>query len=265
MKPLVPALTLLAQLFATTAFAASSDWHRADGADIRLVTNSRAHADGTIRGALQIDLKDGWKTYWRDPGDAGVPPSIDVSTSTNIGEAAIAFPPPHRFDDGYSIWAGYKEPVALPVTFAVPEAGKPARIEADIFLGVCEQICIPVQMHLTVDPSSPGNAGDDELVDGAFAAAPKPVDPEHGLEVAEHTGDSFTVIARLPDGVTVEDLFIAGSESYAVGVPQRDDSDGTVRFQFDISRWTDDDALPPAYFTLVTSDGAYDGFIDIDY
>ena len=94
------------------------------------------------------------------------------------------------------------------------------------------------------------------------------VDGTHHLDalVWVTPGDARRISAAVAgDGITVEDLFIAGSESYAVGVPQRDDSDGTARFQFDISRWTDDDALPPAYFTLVTSDGAYDGFIDIDY
>ena len=43
-------------------------------------------------GVLDIDLKPGWKTYWRDPGDAGVPPQLDVSASTNVAGAELRFP-----------------------------------------------------------------------------------------------------------------------------------------------------------------------------
>ncbi len=63
---------------------------------------------------LEIDLKPGWKTYWRDPGDAGVPPTLDASASSNIASAELSFPAPQRFDDGFAIWAGYKEPVGIP-------------------------------------------------------------------------------------------------------------------------------------------------------
>ena len=94
---------------------------------------------------LEIDLKPGWKTYWRDPGDAGVPPTLDASASSNIASAELSFPAPHRFDDGFAIWAGYKEPVSLPVAFTLTDARQPATIDAKVFLGICETICIPVQ------------------------------------------------------------------------------------------------------------------------
>ena len=86
---------------------------------MRLVTSGKADEAGRIQGVLDIELKPGWKTYWRDPGDAGVPPQIDVSASTNITDAAFSFPPPQRHDDGYGKWAGYNHPVSLPVTFTL--------------------------------------------------------------------------------------------------------------------------------------------------
>ena len=72
-----PSLFLGLSLLACPALASSSDWYEAEGGRVRLVTSGAADENGVIEGALEIDLKPGWKTYWRDPGDAGVPPTLD--------------------------------------------------------------------------------------------------------------------------------------------------------------------------------------------
>ncbi|RUX21351.1 hypothetical protein EOA27_06205, partial [Mesorhizobium sp. M2A.F.Ca.ET.037.01.1.1] len=66
------------------AEASSSIWYNSEGGKVRLVTTGKPDEAGKIRGVLDIALKPGWKTYWRDPGDAGVPPQLDISGSTNI-------------------------------------------------------------------------------------------------------------------------------------------------------------------------------------
>src|SRR3954453_13341134 len=85
-RPLLAAALLL---FATAApaLASSSAWYDADGGSIRLLTSGAPAERGVVQGALQIDLKPGWKPYWLDPGDAGVPPSLDASASRNIASA----------------------------------------------------------------------------------------------------------------------------------------------------------------------------------
>ena len=70
-------------------------------------------ADGSIRAALSIDLAPGWKTYWIDPGDAGIPPSVDLSGSSNVVVESLSFPPPHRFGDEYASSNGYSGPMAI--------------------------------------------------------------------------------------------------------------------------------------------------------
>src|SRR5262245_43732610 len=95
--PMLAALAVASAL-ASPALASSSDWHEADGGRVRLLTSGRPDEHGVLRGALEIDLKPGWKTYWLDPGDAGVPPSLDVSGSRNVSTAELQFPAPHRFD-----------------------------------------------------------------------------------------------------------------------------------------------------------------------
>ena len=72
---------------ALPAAASSSSWYNSEGGKVRLVTSGKADAAGRIQGVLDIALKPGWKTYWRDPGDAGVPPQLDISGSTNIADA----------------------------------------------------------------------------------------------------------------------------------------------------------------------------------
>ena len=180
---------------ALPAAASSSDWYNSEGGKVRLVTSGKADEAGRIHGVLDIALKPGWKTYWRDPGDAGVPPQIDVSASTNITDAAFSFPPPQRHDDGYGKWAGYNHPVSLPVTFTLSSPRDAAVIDADIFLGICETICIPVQTRLSVDPAAdPDNAEDAALVKAALATLPAPAKADFGIKVLP--GDHETLIVE---------------------------------------------------------------------
>ena len=72
--------------------ASSSDWFETEGARDPAGHHGQADAEGRLNGMLDIELKPGWKTYWRDPGDAGVPPTIDVSASQNIVGARVRFP-----------------------------------------------------------------------------------------------------------------------------------------------------------------------------
>ena len=76
------------------ASASSSDWFETEGGRVRLVTTGQPDGDGNLTGILDIELKPGWKTYWRDPGDAGVPPTIDVAASPGVTGAEFSFPAP---------------------------------------------------------------------------------------------------------------------------------------------------------------------------
>ena len=77
-----------------------------------------------------------------------MPPTLDVSANPNISARQFDFPAPQRHDEGDFQWAGYDYPVALPVTFTLKDPGGPATIDASVFLGVCETICVPVQTKL---------------------------------------------------------------------------------------------------------------------
>src|SRR5262245_22671608 len=181
MLKIVPIIATLAiaSALAHPALASSSDWHEADGGRVRLLTSGEPDEHGVLRGALEIDLKPGWKTYWLDPGDAGVPPSLDVTGNRNIAMAEMQFPAPQRFDDGNAIWAGYKGPVTFAVNFTLADRAAPTTVDAKVFLGICETICVPLQASLHVDTASdPDNADDAATVQAAFDSLPGPEQPD---------------------------------------------------------------------------------------
>lgn len=79
-------LFFISLFLALEAQAASSDWHETQGGAVRLVTSGISNDQGYLRGALQIRLEPGWKTYWRDPGKTGIPPQLELS---EIGRAHV--------------------------------------------------------------------------------------------------------------------------------------------------------------------------------
>ncbi len=220
------------------AHAASSEWVETEGGRIRLTTLA-PNDEGVIRGILDIDLSPGWKTYWRDPGDAGVPPSIGIDASVNVKDLQLDFPPPERIDDGYSIWAGYSYPVALPITLTQDRPGDASRLEADVFLGLCETICIPFKTRLSVeiDPDETPNSFEMRLVEDAHASLPQ--GPETDFDVIDtvlsDTGDSLTLWVTHPESSSDAELFITGPMGWYFDIPKRTDSaDDRSAFTIDI-------------------------------
>lgn len=216
-------LTVLAWglLLPGTVLAASSEWFDAQGGRIRIVAE-KPGSDGTLRAFVDIDLAPGWKTYWRAPGESGIPPSISLSDSTGKAlQATLRFPPPERVDDGYSVWAGYKRPVRLPILVKQAPDGT---VRGKIFLGICEKICIPVETELSLDLSQDATALEKGMVEQAFQTLPEAPDEEFGIEHAELSteGDRLLVTARVPDGAeeTVE-LFAAAPPEWRLGPPKK--------------------------------------------
>ena len=259
--PLV--ISLAAVPAAVPAHAASSNWLDAEGGRIRLVTTGLPDVHGRLNGALQIDLAPGWKTYWRDPGDAGVPPALDLSASSNIADATFSFPAPVRFEDGGSTSNGYKDPVALPVTLSLRDPTGP--LTASVFVGICESICIPVQGELIVDPADEAhNEADASVVAAAQDALPTQARPDFGVALIEATAGSITVQAAFPGDADEVDIFFAGENGFVFGVPEKRVADGGVLFIVPI---LDRPAITPAdtglVYTLTTAAGAVEGLLAI--
>jgi DsbC/DsbD-like thiol-disulfide interchange protein len=103
--------------------------------------------DGMLRAGVDIILDHGWKTYWRMPGDAGVPPQFDWSASANVKSVEVLWPAPARIIDAGGETVGYKDQVVFPLRVAPLRAAESVTLELTMFLGVCKDICIPVDEH----------------------------------------------------------------------------------------------------------------------
>jgi DsbC/DsbD-like thiol-disulfide interchange protein len=110
--------------------------------------------DGAWQAGIHVTLKTGWKTYWRVPGESGVPPQFDWSGSANAADIAVAMPVPLRFSDGNGDGIGYKTEVVFPVTVTPGDPATPVRLDLQMFYAVCNDICVPVQAHLGLDLSA---------------------------------------------------------------------------------------------------------------
>src|SRR6188472_2247804 len=151
MVPLRAALGLAAALFASSLAAEgraedSSPWQRDGHSAVRLLAGSRSGA--VLLGGIAFQLQPGWKTYWRTPGDSGVPPRFDFSKSDNVEAVTVLWPAPMKFDDGAGgVSLGYKKQVVLPLRIVAKNADKPVTLRANISYAVCDKICIPVEGH----------------------------------------------------------------------------------------------------------------------
>lgn len=258
-------LTLLGLFIlpALPAQTASSDWHHIEGGSIRIVTEDMPDAAGELRGALEIRLKPGWKTYWRDPGASGIPPTVEMEAGTQAAPVTISFPAPTRFDDGYALWAGYDQPVSLALTITLPDATPSLPdLDARIFLGICETICIPVSTTLTLDPdSNVSDFTDLRLVDATFAALPQPEQPDFSAKLIT-TDDKFMLIeVEAPEGLNILDLFVSGTQALTLDMPQKIKSGAQMMFRVPILARSAATSNETLVYTLVTDNGSVSGQI----
>ena len=138
-------------VFAPAASAASGPWQSTDFVEARLVSaiDGVGQLDAIPLG-VELRLKDKWKTYWRSPGDAGLPPVLDWAGSNNFKSASLAYPRPHRFEVLKQYTFGYKEHVVFPLHVVPAQPGKALDLKAKLDVLVCADICVPQSLDLTL-------------------------------------------------------------------------------------------------------------------
>ena len=125
---------------------------------------------GTYVTALRLTLADGWKTYWRAPGDAGIPPLFDWRASRNVGSVVISWPTPQVFDQNGMQSIGYKHELVLPVEITPANNGQAVRLTGQVDLGLCKDVCIPET--LSFDHELDANAPRNPAIVAALAQRP---------------------------------------------------------------------------------------------
>lgn len=204
-----------------------SPWSKGDHASLRLVAGATA-ASGKQRVGVEIVMAPGYKTYWRSPGDFGVPPMFDWSGSTNIGGLDVRWPTPERFEDGNGHSLGYVGEVVIPVSVQPADPAKPVMLVLKLDYAVCDKICIPVkgEARLWLEPGVTAVAS--QRLERFEARVPLPVKlgPHKGkisvLEVRLDEGavePGLRLVLQAPPEGTVEDVFIEGAGMWSFGKP----------------------------------------------
>jgi DsbC/DsbD-like thiol-disulfide interchange protein len=243
----------------------TSPWITDTYSAVRLIAGSRSGA--AFLGGIGFQLQPGWKTYWRNPGDSGVPPRIDFSKSENIESVTILWPAPKKFPDGAGgISLGYQKQVVLPLRIIAKSADKPVTLRAAINYAVCEKLCVPVEANAELVFASVAST-EDSVITAALDTVPKPMKigdagPLTVLDV-KRDGKSVVVDVAATDNQKTVDLFVEGpTQDWALPIPKliERDASGIMRFGFDL------EGLPPGAnpegaalkLTLVGADGAYE-------
>jgi DsbC/DsbD-like thiol-disulfide interchange protein len=261
------ALTALAAIpGASTARAAdASIWDGDARSAARLVAGSPV-SRGAMRAGLELRLGTGWKTYWRYPGDSGVPPRFDFAKSTNVKSVTVRWPAPHRFTDDGGASIGYKGGVLLPLEIVPANPAQPVTLRVAVEYAICEKLCIPAAGSAALGLGAASSF--DAALAAAQARVPKPAALGDSAPLAIRSvkrepgspNPHVVVEVAAPEGAPL-DLFVEGpTDEWALPLPEpvAGSAPGRRRYSFEL------DGLPPGAtaagatlrFTLVSGDKA---------
>jgi DsbC/DsbD-like thiol-disulfide interchange protein len=257
-------------IMTTHACAAdASAWSDDIRSSVRLIAGGMQ--GDTLRAGVEIKLQPGWKTYWRYPGDSGVPPAFSFAGSENLASAELLFPAPVSLTDESGTSIGYKGDTIFPVRVTPRDPTKPVKLKAQIDYAVCEKLCVPAKgsAELSIGRTAAAN----DALAAAEARVPKGVAPkEIGLTAKRVSGKAKPLVHldfAVPDGQPVE-VFVEGpGKEWALPIPKpaQGAPKGRRHFSFEF------DGLPPGAdpmgkydltFTIVTPDRAFETTTRLD-
>ncbi len=234
------------------ALAAQSEWNIGDFHRSRLLL---VPGEGTtLRGGLEISMEEGWHTYWRVPGDAGIPPQLDFSGSSNVANVAVSYPFPERYRDGSSLSLVYWDHVTLPLAVEPVNPNLPVRLTLNARFGVCDVICIPVKANLSVTLAL--QSGDDPSARIAIEQAQRrlPGTPQAGrfdVESVTRQGDTLEIAVRIPDADFI-DLFAEGPQDWFLGQPSLVSREGAIaHYRLPLAGMPEGETVSGRTFTFV--------------
>ncbi len=262
MRLLARALAALLSLAAPAQAGDASAWESGHRSRVRLLDGGAIEGGARRLAGVEIRLDRGYKTYWRSPGEAGLPPTFDWSASRNVKAVEIAWPAPRRLEDPGGTSFGYLDGVVLPLTVTPERPGLPTTLALDLHFGVCKEICIPAQARLSLALSGGGTAHA-PLLEAARARVPRPQGLGEGslaILAAEAAPGGLKVRARPPTGAA---LFAEAPEGWYLAPPAGPDPEGV--FTVEIAERPKDAAGPvPLTLTLVAGDRAIETAVSLD-
>jgi DsbC/DsbD-like thiol-disulfide interchange protein len=227
----------------------ASPWKTEIHAAARLIAGAAHKTDDEswLRAGVEIRLDPGWHTYWRYPGNTGVPPTFDFAGSDNVKSVTVLWPAPKRFPDGAGgQFIGYTDDVVFPLRIIATDATKPSSFHLKLGYAFCRDVCYPAEAELDLRLSGSGDAEEFALV-AAEARVPRRVliGKGGGLSIRsvrreEGNGRQHIIVEVASPDQTPVDLFAEGpTADWALPLPkpinsQSDSGSGLRRFTFDL-------------------------------
>jgi DsbC/DsbD-like thiol-disulfide interchange protein len=179
----------------------------------------------SYQAGLHVKLAAGWKTYWRNPGEAGIPPSIEAKDD-NLADLKIDFPLPTRLIDESGEAIGFHDEVLFPLYLTPKDKTKPLVVKFSAFFGVCQQICTPAKLEEEISFTPDKSGIKDAMIEMWQARVPKPAD--------------FVSMPLVQDGHLVlnikqnlDDLFVEGPDRYYFRKPNFEKQAGKAWIKID--------------------------------
>jgi len=274
---LVHEAPVAAALMALSAFSFSaeraaadeiaSDWVEGFNSRTRLSAARLSEGSGQkLYAFVEIEMPKGWKTYWKVPGDSGVPPAFDWSRSDNVEQATVLYPAPRRIEDKGGEVVGYLDKVVFPVEIQEKNKDLPAGLDLVMQFGICKDICIPadVNLSLAIGEDDVGEASATALA--ALERVPRsgarigPEDPMLKKVTAELEGAKPRLIieAAFPGGAESAEVFLEAPGGAYLPPARKTATTGDVAtFEVDLADGVDVASLRGALLaaTLVSARG----------
>jgi DsbC/DsbD-like thiol-disulfide interchange protein len=225
--------------------SATEDVTRWDGdarSSVRLIAGTPKAGAPYLRAGVELRLLRGWHTYWRYPGDSGVPPQFSFAGSRNVKNVQVLWPAPERMADGGGISIGYSNSIVFPLHVIPQEAGKPVSLRLHMQYAICEKLCVPAEGRAELTLVS-GRASQDAALSAAENRVPKRIGLGEGSELSIRSikrergkGDKERTVVDVagPAGV---DLFVEGPNPHwalPVPTPVTGAPAGQQRFVFEL-------------------------------
>lgn len=187
-----------------------------DVASLRLLS-AGGPVEGVYDVGIAIEMTSGSHTYWKQPGEAGVPPVFAFNGSENLAKAEVLFPVPTRIDEEGIVAFGYRDSVVFPVKISPVDAHKPVVLKVDVTYAVCNRICMPAHDSGTVTLVPTAPATSEAVIKEALARVPKPLaeTAARGVEIvpdASSNKPGWTV--KLSGAFLASDIFVTAPQGY---------------------------------------------------
>jgi DsbC/DsbD-like thiol-disulfide interchange protein len=235
--PSATALLLSAAVLFGSGPVAAETIRQSDLLQVRVLPGWQTPS-GTRMAALDLTLAPEWKTYWRSPGDAGIPPMFDWSASENLAGVVFHWPRPQVFHLNGLQSIGYEQRLVLPIELVARDPARPIHLRAAVDLGICRDICMPATM--TIDARIAGSGAPDPVIRAALADKPLS-GAEAGLDAiactVEPIADGLRLTASLrlpPTGGAETVVFEPGRTAVWVSEAEVERQGGTLLARADL-------------------------------